>query len=102
MRTSVPLTLMPPSREARAGLAATENSTLPAPCPLAGLSPLIHWASVEAVQAHSAVAPTVSTPVPPAPATVACSAVNVIGHLLIDSPGPVTELDVQPAKTTRT
>ena len=60
LRTSVP------SRVAAFGLAATSNFTSPLPCPVVGVTPVIHGASEDAVHAHSGCVATVTVPGPPA------------------------------------
>ena len=73
---------MSPSRAVAAGLAGTRNSTCPVPCPEAGATPAIQFASDDAVHEHSGVVVTITVPVPPVRSSAVGEVASVMAHLV--------------------
>jgi hypothetical protein len=92
----MPLTSTPPCLVLAFGLAATFIVSCPPPCPDAGDSPVIQFASEDALQVHSGWVSTATVAVPPAESTDDAGAVSVTPHLAGDGPVDVTTVEPHP------
>lgn len=97
-RARLSLTTTSPTRAVATGFSATRNVISPLPWPLAGVSPVIHGACEDAVQAHSGWVVTSTLLVPPSPSTAPAGESDT-AHLTGVGPVLIAELDLHPAAT---
>lgn len=94
-----PLTTTSPWRALAVGFAATVTFTSPVPCPEAGVTPVIQFASEDALQVHSACVLTATVADDPPESIDAAGAVTLTPHFAGDGLVDEATVDPQPADT---